>query len=78
MTVPFFGLFLASLRYPEPRRSRLTSMVELVTAVVVAWVWLDEQMTLMQTLDNAAVLGGVLLLQMESVMIARKDKPTEG
>lgn len=73
-TVLPFGLFLASLRYLEASRSSLTSMLEPVTAAAVAWVWLGEEMTAMQTLGGAAVLSGVLLLQVESAITARSRR----
>ncbi|QQS47936.1 MAG: EamA family transporter [Acidobacteriota bacterium] len=70
-TVLPFGLFLASLRYLEPSRSSLTSMLEPVVAAVIAWLWLGEKMTAAQAAGGAAVLGGVILLQMERLLIAR-------
>lgn len=73
-TVLPFGLFLASLRYLEPSRSSLTSMLEPVTAAAVAWGWLGEHLTPLQTLGGAAVLGGVLLLQVESLLRARSRR----
>ncbi len=66
-TVLPFGMFLASLRYLEPSRSSLTSMLEPVVASVVAWLWLSEKMAPLQILGGVAVLGGVLLLQLEGV-----------
>jgi drug/metabolite transporter (DMT)-like permease len=67
-TVLPFGLYLASLRYLEPSRTSITSMLEPVVASVVAWLWLNEKMTGLQILGGGAVLGGVLLLQLESIV----------
>ncbi|MGE0101183.1 MAG: DMT family transporter [Blastocatellales bacterium] len=70
-TVLPFGLFLGSLRYLEPSRSSLTSMLEPVVAAFVAWLWLGEKMSGIQIAGGAAVLGGVMLLQMERMLRAR-------
>ncbi|HKX27259.1 MAG TPA: EamA family transporter [Blastocatellia bacterium] len=70
-TVLPFGLFLASLRYLEPSRSSLTSMLEPVVAAGVAWWWLGEKMAPLQILGGAAVLGGLVLLQIESLLRSR-------
>jgi drug/metabolite transporter (DMT)-like permease len=71
-TVLPFGLYLASLRYLEPSRSSLTSMLEPVVAAVVAWLWLSEMMEPLQILGGAAVLAGVLLLQLESMYLTKR------
>jgi drug/metabolite transporter (DMT)-like permease len=65
-TVLPFGLYLASLRHLEASRANLTSMLEPVVATTIAWAWLGERMTPLQILGAEAVLGGVLLLQVES------------
>lgn len=65
-TVVPFGLYLASLRHLEPSRANLTSALEPVIAAALAWVWLGETMGGWQILGGAAVLMGVILLQMES------------
>lgn len=70
-TVLPFGLFLGSLRYLEPSRSSLTSMLEPVVAAFIAWLWLGEKMSGFQIAGGVAVLGGVMLLQMERMLIAR-------
>jgi drug/metabolite transporter (DMT)-like permease len=67
-TVIPFGLFLMSLRYLEPSRSSLTSTIEPVVAAVVAWFWLGENLTITQVFGGAAVLGGVMILQLESML----------
>jgi drug/metabolite transporter (DMT)-like permease len=43
-------------------------MLEPVVATSVAWLWLGEKMGPMQIAGGAAVVGGVLLLQIESRM----------
>jgi drug/metabolite transporter (DMT)-like permease len=73
-TVIPFGLFLLSLRYLEASRSSLTSMIEPVVAAVVAWFWLGEELSLPQLLGGAAVLSGVVLLQIESLLRQRSRR----
>ena len=63
-----FALYSASLRHLEASRTSLTSMLEPVVASSVAWIWLGERMELMQVAGGVAVVGGVLLLQVESLM----------
>lgn len=65
-TVAPFGLYLASLRYLEPSRANLTSALEPVMAASLAWLWLGEVMGPWQLLGGAAVLSGVVFLQLES------------
>jgi len=69
-----FALYSASLRHLEASRSSLTSMLEPVVAASVAWLWLGEEMEPMQIGGAAAVVGGVLLLQIESLMRARASR----
>jgi drug/metabolite transporter (DMT)-like permease len=79
-TILPFALYSASLRYLEASRSSLTSMLEPVVAASIAWVWLGEEMEPMQIAGGAAVIGGILLLQIESLMRrteGRKDGETE-
>ncbi len=73
-TVLPFGLYLSSLRYLEPSRSSLTSMLEPVVAAIVAWIWLGEKMEPLQVIGGAAVLAGILLLQIENVFHGRSRK----
>jgi drug/metabolite transporter (DMT)-like permease len=70
-TVLSFALYSASLRHLEASRSSLTSTLELVVAASIAWLWLDEKMGPMQIIGGAAVVGGVLLLQIESMRYAK-------
>ncbi len=70
-TILPFALYSASLRHLEASRSSLTSMLEPVVAASVAWLWLGEKMEPMQIAGGAAVVGGVLLLQIESQMRRR-------
>jgi drug/metabolite transporter (DMT)-like permease len=71
--LPFY-LYSASLRHLEASRSSLTSMLEPVVAASVAWLWLDEKMEPMQIAGGAAVIGGVLLLQIESLIRAKASQ----
>lgn len=67
-TVIPFGLFLMSLRYLEPSRSSLTSTIEPVVAALVAWFWLGENLSGLQMIGGVAVLGGVMVLQIEPIL----------
>jgi drug/metabolite transporter (DMT)-like permease len=71
-TILPFALYSASLRYLEPSRSSLTSMLEPAVAAAVAWMWLGEEMEPMQIGGGAAVIGGILLLQIETLMRTRR------
>jgi drug/metabolite transporter (DMT)-like permease len=75
-TILPFALYSASLRRLEASRSSLTSMLEPVVATSAAWLWLDEKMELTQIAGGAAVVGGVLLLQIESLMRGRERERT--
>jgi drug/metabolite transporter (DMT)-like permease len=75
-TILPFALYLASLRHLEASRTSLTSMLEPAVAASVAWLWLGERMEPMQIAGAAAVVGGVLLLQVES-LIRQRDRGTE-
>jgi drug/metabolite transporter, DME family len=80
-TILPFALYSASLRHLEASRTSLTSMLEPVVAASVAWPWLGERMEPAQIAGGAAVVGGVLLLQIESQMRAtgrRGDGATGG
>src|SRR5262245_66671618 len=73
-TILPFALYSASLRHLEASRSSLTSMLEPVVATSVAWLWLGEKIEPMQIAGGAAVVGGVLLLQIESQMRRRNGE----
>jgi drug/metabolite transporter (DMT)-like permease len=73
-TILPFALYSASLRYLEASRSSLTSMLEPVVAASIAWVWLGEEMEPMQIAGGAAVIAGILLLQIESLMRASSGR----
>lgn len=60
-----FALYLASLKYLEASRTNITSTLEPVVASAIAWIWLGEHMTTWQLAGGAAVLTGVVLLQLE-------------
>jgi drug/metabolite transporter (DMT)-like permease len=72
-TILPFALYSASLRYLEASRSSLTSMLEPVVAAAIAWAWLDERMAALQVIGGAAVIAGVLLLQIENLMQTRRS-----
>jgi drug/metabolite transporter (DMT)-like permease len=65
-TILPFALYSASLRYLEASRASLTSTLEPVIAASAAWLWLSEKMGPIQIAGGVAVIGGILLLQIES------------
>lgn len=76
-TILPFALYSASLRHLEASRSSLTSMLEPVVASSVAWAWLGENMEPMQIAGGGAVLGGIMLLQIDSILRDRKREETQ-
>jgi len=71
-TVLPFGLYLMSLRHLEASRTNLTSTLEPVVAAALAWLVLGERLGPVQILGGAAVLGGLILLQVEQAPLARR------
>jgi len=71
-TVLPFGFYLASLRQLEASRATITSMLEPVVAATLAWVWLGERMAPAQVAGGAAVLCGVILLQIEDAPFTKR------
>ncbi|MGH9800538.1 MAG: DMT family transporter, partial [Blastocatellia bacterium] len=72
-TVLPFALYLASLKHLEASRTSLTSILEPVVAAAAAWVWLGQSLWPLQIAGGLAVLAGVLLLQVESLVIKNRS-----
>lgn len=68
-TVLPFGLYLASLNHLEASRTSLTSILEPVVAATAAWLWLGQNLLLLQIAGGVAVLAGVGMLQLESAFL---------
>jgi drug/metabolite transporter (DMT)-like permease len=62
-TIVPFGLSLGALRYLPATRVAVISMLEIVLASLVAWVWLDETLSAAQLAGGAVVLAGIVLAQ---------------
>jgi drug/metabolite transporter (DMT)-like permease len=60
--VPFW-LSIAALRHLPPTAAGLVATVEPVFASVVAWLWLEQLLTVWQVLGGAVVLTGIVLAQ---------------
>ncbi len=73
-TVLPFAFYLLSLKHLEASRTNITSMIEPVVAASLAWIWLGERMTSWQLIGGAAVLGGVLMLQLETGVLRWKRR----
>lgn len=70
-TVLPFAFYLASLKHLEASRTSLTSILEPVVAATAAWIWLGQILLPLQIAGGLAVLVGVLLLQVESLLTKR-------
>ncbi len=61
-TVAAVALFLAGLERLGPVRATIYSTVEPAFTILLAWLVLGEQLTLLRACGGALILGGVLLL----------------
>jgi drug/metabolite transporter (DMT)-like permease len=62
-TILPFGLSLGALHHLPATRVATVSMLEVLLASLVAWVWLGETLSAAQLLGGAIVLVGVVLAQ---------------
>jgi drug/metabolite transporter (DMT)-like permease len=62
-TIVPFALVVAALRHITATRAGVTSMLEPVLAIVVAWAWLGESLDPLQASGAAATLAGISLAQ---------------
>ena len=62
-TVVPFLLVIGALRHLPATSAGIVGMVEPLMAGVVAWAWLGEELTRVQVLGAAIVLGGIFLAQ---------------
>src|SRR3954453_15515149 len=60
--VPFW-LSIAALRHLPPTAAGLVATVEPVFASIVAWLWLEQQLTGWQVFGGVVVLTGIVLAQ---------------
>ncbi len=60
--VPFW-LSLAALRHLPPTTAGIVATVEPVLAAVVAWLWVEQVLTVWQVTGGAVVLAGIVLAQ---------------
>jgi drug/metabolite transporter (DMT)-like permease len=60
-----FGLFLAAVRRLDATRAAILATVEPVTAALVGWVWLGEQLDAWQLVGGLLVLVGVTVVQLK-------------
>jgi len=73
-TVLPFACYLASLKHLEASRTSLTSILEPVVAAAAAWLWLGQTLWPLQIAGGLAVLAGVVLLQVESMILKNRLK----
>jgi drug/metabolite transporter (DMT)-like permease len=62
-TVIPYVLFIHALRYLTASKVGIVSTLEPVAAAFIAWIFLGERLTPLQTTGGACVLGAILLLQ---------------
>ncbi|HDI47124.1 MAG TPA: hypothetical protein ENF82_04895, partial [Candidatus Methanomethylia archaeon] len=65
-TAGAFTLFSSGLKYVEASRASILSSVEVVSAIVLAFIILGERLELLQCVGGAAVLAAVIVLQSSS------------
>jgi drug/metabolite transporter (DMT)-like permease len=71
-TVVPFVLLVSSLHHVPATRVTIVAMLEPVLAALVAWIWLEEELSATQILGGLIVLAGVVLAQ-----TARSDPRSE-
>jgi len=64
MAIPF-SLTLGSLRRLDATRVGIASMLELVSAGLIAYVWLGQSLDLLQITGGVLVMAGIISLQLE-------------
>jgi drug/metabolite transporter (DMT)-like permease len=72
--VPFW-LSIAGLRHLAPTAAGLVATVEPVFASIVAWLWVEQQLTGWQVAGGAVVLTGIVLAQTARAVRAPSPLP---
>ena len=62
-TLAPFILFLWGVQKVRAERAAIAATLEPILAALVAWAWLDQELTTVQIAGGALILGGVLALQ---------------
>jgi drug/metabolite transporter (DMT)-like permease len=62
-TVLPYLMVLASIARIGPTPTSVAGMIEPVVAVLLSWVWLAQQLTVLQVLGGVVVIGSVVLVQ---------------
>jgi drug/metabolite transporter (DMT)-like permease len=62
-TMTTFGLVVAALRHISATRVAIVAMLEPVAASLVAYLWLDEALSIVQLSGGAVVLAAIVLAQ---------------
>lgn len=63
-TLAPFILFLWGVQKVRAERAAIAATLEPILAAIVAWIWLDQQLTPIQVAGGALILGGVVALQL--------------
>lgn len=62
-----FGLYLMGVKHIQATRASITATLEPITAGVIAWVFLNEAMDILQLAGALLVIASIVMLQMKPV-----------
>jgi DME family drug/metabolite transporter len=62
-----FGLYLMGIKHIQATRAAITATLEPITAGVIAWVFLNEAMDILQLAGALLVIASIVMLQMKPV-----------
>ena len=74
-TLAGFGVFNVSLGYLPSSVVNLLMCTEPVFVVIFAYVFLKEQLTLVEILGSALIISGVIILRIKEGQMLRKNRP---
>lgn len=63
------SLFMTSMKYLQPTNAGITSIMEPVFAILIAYLVLGEKLTMVQTAGACGVVAAILLLQIAPTML---------
>ncbi len=73
-TVVPFLLVVGALRRLEAAEAGVVGMIEPVLAGAVAWLWLDETLTVMQVVGSLVVIAGIAVAQRAATAASNRDQ----
>jgi DME family drug/metabolite transporter len=72
-TLAPFILFLWGVQKVRAERAAIAATLEPILAAVIAWLWLGQELTFVQIVGGALILGGVLALQVRRNVVDVPD-----